>query len=229
MRSFNGASWQSRVLLGAAVALVVSACARVKPEELAEELAQVRAEMQEGDQNVEGSVSSLATRVDGVEGQLSSLEQDLSALREDFDVTVERMEAAIRFNTPVHFAFDDATVQTEHHDVLNQFADVVSSYYPEAMVTVEGFADPAGPAEYNRQLGLTRAEAVVEHLLGAGFPETQLRAVSYGDSEDRQVVPGAAGPDGDGWQNRRVSFVIDFDSAGAPPVTTEDGEDGREG
>lgn len=227
MRSFNGASWQSRVFLGAAVALVVSACARVKPEELAEELAQVRAEMQEGDQNLESSVSDVASRVDGVEGQLSSLEQDLSALREDFDVTVERMEAAIRFNTPVHFAFDDAAVQTEHQDLLNQFADVVGSYYPDATVTVEGFADPAGPAEYNRQLGLERAEAVVEHLLGAGLPETQLRAVSYGSSEDRQIVPGEQGPGDDGWQNRRVSFVIDFDSDAAPPVTTD--EDGREG
>lgn len=224
MRSFNGASWQSRVVVSAVVALGVAACARVKPDELAEELAQVRAEMQEGDQNVEGNLSS---RIDGVESQLSSLEQDLSALREDFDVTVERMEAAIRFNTPVHFAFDDAAVQTEHHDVLNQFANVVQSHYPGAMVTVEGFADPAGSAEYNRQLGLERAEAVVEHLLGAGLPETQVRAVSYGSSEDRQVAPGEQGPGDDGWQNRRVSFVIDFNSDAAPPVTTT--EDGRDG
>jgi peptidoglycan-associated lipoprotein len=223
MRSFNGAGWLNRVMLGAGVLVVASACARVTPDELAEELAQIRAEMRDGDEQVQ---TALDSRIDGVEGRLNSLEQDLSALQEEFNVTVDRLEAALRFNTPVHFTFDDATVQSEHHEVLDRFAQVVRGHYADAVVTVEGFADPAGPAEYNQRLGLERAESVLEYLLGAGLPETQLRAVSYGSSEDRQIVPGERGPGDEGWQNRRVSFVIDFDGAGTPPVTDEDGWEG---
>jgi peptidoglycan-associated lipoprotein len=44
--------------------------------------------------------------------------------------------------------------------VLDRFATVVKEYYPGALVTVEGFADPAGGEIYNLRLGQRRAEAV---------------------------------------------------------------------
>ena len=37
-----------------------------------------------------------------------------------------------------------------------------------------------------------------------------LRAVSYGESRNRQIVPGAQGPGDAGVENRRVALVIDY-------------------
>jgi hypothetical protein len=37
----------------------------------------------------------------------------------------------------------------------------------------------------------------------------QVKSVSYGESRNRQVVPGAKGPGDAGLENRRVALVID--------------------
>ena len=219
-----------RVVRGGLVAIgslfLLSACAHVKPEEMEAELNRVQAELQdeirEGDRAVE---ERLGNRIDGVEGRLAGLENDLEELRRDYNVTVERLESAIRFNTPVHFAFDDATVRAEDRELLDRFADVVQGYYEGATITVEGFTDSAGSPAYNRQLGERRAEAVKEYLVNQGLAADQLRTVSYGEDQNRQLVPGAYGPGSDGWQNRRVAMVIDFgpDSSPQRQIAREDG------
>jgi peptidoglycan-associated lipoprotein len=105
--------------------------------------------------------------------------------------------------------------------VLDRFATVVKEYYPGALVTVEGFTDPAGTAAYNRRLGQQRAEAVKEYLGSAGgFEATTLKAVSYGESRNRQVVPGAKGPGDTGLENRRVALVIDHAAIATDQLAT---------
>jgi peptidoglycan-associated lipoprotein len=202
----------------------VAGCGHVSEETFASEMDLLREEMRTGDQTVEQNLTAQVDDVDGrvteVENSLSArldgLESDLGALRGEFEVTVERMEAAIRFNTPIHFAFDDATIPAESEALLDQFVQVVSNYYEGATITVEGFTDPSGPAEYNQVLGQRRADAVRDYLSAAGIPADQLRSVSYGEQSERQVAPEDTGPGTTGWQNRRVSMVIDF-SGGTPP------------
>jgi peptidoglycan-associated lipoprotein len=116
----------------------------------------------------------------------------------------------LKFNVPVHFDFASSELRDGDRPVLDRFASVVAEYYPGALVTVEGFADPSGSAAYNLQLGRRRAEAVQEYLATAGgFGADRLRAVSYGEVRNRQVVPGAKGPGEQGIENRRVALVID--------------------
>jgi peptidoglycan-associated lipoprotein len=188
-----------------------SACAHVGRDEFDQGLADLRAEMsqeiQDGDAAVEGRLGS---RMDGMEARLAQLDEDLQSLQEEFDVTVERLETALRFNTPVHFGFDDATLDDRAGMILARFSEVAREYYPEALITVEGFTDPSGPAAYNLQLGQRRADAVKAFLVGtAGYPEGMVRAVSYGEDTSRLVAPGERGPGQQGWQNRRVVLVID--------------------
>jgi peptidoglycan-associated lipoprotein len=110
----------------------------------------------------------------------------------------------------VHFEFAKSELREEARPVLDRFTTVVKDYYPGALVTVEGFTDPAGSKAYNKRLGKKRAEAVKEYLASAGgFDGTQLKAVSYGEARDRQVVPDAKGPGDEGVENRRVVLVID--------------------
>ena len=192
-------------------------------EQFATELDQLRQEMEAQMQAQDVAVEDrLGDRMDEMDDEmdrrLAALESDLSELRGDFEVTVERFESAIRFSAPVHFAFDDASIRTEDEAILNRFAEVVSGYYQQAIITVEGFADPSGSEAYNLRLGQERAEAVSEYLEGEGVPADRMRAVSYGEAPERQIVSDSQGPGETGWQNRRVSMVIDFGESNGRPA-----------
>lgn len=97
--------------------------------------------------------------------------------------------------------------------MLDDFAKVIGDNHSDAVVTVEGFADPAGSTAFNRRLGQRRAEAIRDYLTGnGGLAASQVRAVSYGEDQNRQVRPGATGAGGR--DNRRVSLVIDYVGTG---------------
>lgn len=184
----------------------ITGCAHVKQEDLNSQLATLRQDlterMDQGDRQTRDQLGVLASRVD-------ALQADLNALEQDFDVTVERLETAIRFDVPVYFAFDEASLQPEGRQVLERFADVAGTYYPQATITVEGFTDPAGSAAYNRRLGAARAESVKAYLVDQGLTGDRIRTVSYGEDTARLIAKGQQGPGTDGWQNRRVVLVID--------------------
>ena len=191
---------------------IVSGCARVKPEELDAALADIRTEMQQGDQMVSGEVATLGGRVDGLESRLDALESRLTQLAQEFDATVERLETAIRFDMPVYFDFDSSDLTDTHRQILSRFAGVVREYYPTVLVTAEGFTDAVGTPEYNEALGLRRADAVKDFLVQQGLSGDQVRSVSYGEAQNRQVSSGH-GPGSEGWENRRVALVIDHGGA----------------
>jgi peptidoglycan-associated lipoprotein len=218
-----------RGIVLAGTALLLAGCATVKQDQFEAEMAQVRQEIRQGDEGVE---TRMGQRIDQtetrLEARINAVEQALSQLESEFDATVERLETAIRFNAPVHFAFDDAQVRASDRPVLERFAQVVQAHYPQATITVEGFTDPSGSAAYNRELGLRRAESVMSYLSSQGLAASQMRAVSYGKDDARLIVPGASGPGEDGWQNRRVAMVIDFQGIAQGPrvASAGDGSDG---
>ena len=185
--------------------VVLSGCATKGSLErgLAEHAAALEAERAEriaGDQQIAGNVDRVAANV-------SALRTDLAAMDSEFGTKLTQLEQGMQLAVPVHFAFDEAEVRAEAAAVLDRFASLIQTHYPAATITVEGFTDPAGPAEYNRRLAQRRAEAVREELVARGLPETQLRAVGYG--ADRLVVPNAAGSEFGAELNRRVVFVIE--------------------
>jgi outer membrane protein OmpA-like peptidoglycan-associated protein len=149
---------------------------------------------------------------------LATLRSDLQSLRTDFGARIEAVANALRFTLPVHFAFDDASVRPEDTEQLERFAEVISRHYMGAIVTIEGFADPAGPVAYNVALSQRRADAVRDYLIQAGIT-AQLRTIGYG--EERQVVPGAERDDPGAELNRRVVFVVES-PGGMPAVTALD-------
>lgn len=193
--------------------LFLTGCAHVKPEELDARLGDLRTELQgemeQGDQELAGEMSALEGRVDDMESRLSAVERELNELAQEFDATVERLESAVRFDMPVYFGFDDAELSQSHVQILDRFAGVIREYYPEALITAEGFTDAVGTPEYNQSLGLRRAQAVRSYLVQAGgLAANQVRTVSYGEDESRRVTA-AHGPGSNGWENRRVALVID--------------------
>jgi peptidoglycan-associated lipoprotein len=147
--------------------------------------------------------------------QLQQLRADLQAMRTEFDAKIVSLENGLQFALPVHFTYDDATVRQEDVAALDRFAEIIGKYYQGSVITVEGFADPAGSRAYNVTLSTNRAEAVREHLSGRGI-QAQLRTIGYG--EDRLVTPGAEKDDPGAELNRRVVFVVE--SKTGPTLTT---------
>ena len=216
-------SAQLAAALGAAgVVLALGGCAaRVKRDEYTAEVARLREEMQAGDRQVGARVDSTNLAVADHTRRLAALEQELQAFRSEYNVSMEKVNDMLKFDVPVHFEFGSGTLRETDRPVLDKFASVVKRYYPGALVTVEGFTDPAGSAAYNRRLGQRRADAVKEYLATAGgFTSETLKAVSYGEASNRQVVPGAKGPGDAGIENRRVALVIDHAAVATDDVAT---------
>lgn len=211
-----------------ALSIALGGCATVGQDEFNAEIASIRAEIVDGDERV---MNGLGQRIDGLdartaalEGQMDELEGALRSLESEFDVTVERLEASLMFSTPIHFGFDRADVTADHTPLLERFASVVNGHYPNALVTVEGFTDPAGSEAYNLELGQRRADAVRTWLVDEGSLVADLvRAVSYGEDTSRLVRDGASGPGAAGEANRRVVFVVEHVQTARPLVTEAQG------
>ncbi len=204
----RGISLGPRLMRGAAVTFagIMAGCAHVGQDQFDSEVASLRAEME---MTTSSSNRRTEARLAQLEARLDGLARGLSQLEREFDVTVQRLETAVRFDMPVYFAFDKANLRPEDLPVLDRFAGIVGEYYPDALLTVEGFTDPSGSATYNLALGKRRAEAVKSYLIESeNFSPEHVRAVSYGEDSSRLVAPGKAGPEA-GWENRRVVLVIE--------------------
>lgn len=230
-----------RLAVVAALASVLVAGGCVKSSTFRNEVATLRTEMRNGDAESMAAAGQaaaaandvdrrLSSRIDGMEGRMTALENGLRTLEGEFDAQVERFEQAIRFQAPITFAFDGSQIESDQTAVLNRVAAVVREFYPQALITVEGFTDPSGSAAYNLRLGQKRADAVRgELLMQSGLSDGQVRAVSYGEDTSRLIRPGAQGPGEMGRENRRVVIVIDHPTAwGAAATISSTGANGTD-
>lgn len=195
---------RANLIHGAVAAVCVlglGACANyVKKEDFDRTVGELRSEH-----------SSLKSQVDANRAAIDSLRQTMEQKLAEHEAKLTELAGRLHVDMNVHFAYDDATLRDADKPALDSFAKVIREHHPRAAVTVEGFTDAAGNASYNRQLGQRRADAVKEYLLAAGLSGDNLRAVSYGESKERQLSPGAWGDDG--LANRRVTLVVDLPPA----------------
>lgn len=155
------------------------------------------------------AIAKLQNTDQNLQQQIDSLSQDMKQHFSQYDAQITALQGRIRVDTVAHFAFNKADLNDKDKAMLDEFAKVMQQHHSDALVTVEGFTDPAGSASYNKRLGKERADAVRNYLVNqAGMAASQVRAVSYGESQNRLVKPGASHDAGA--SNRRVSLVIDF-------------------
>jgi len=180
------------------VGATLSACHYVKQDDYDAAMAELR-----------GNDAALRGDLDALKADVASLRSELDGKLSQYDAKFEEMAGRLRVDMNAHFAYDDASVREEDKPALDAFAQVMREHHPDAVVTVEGFTDPAGSASYNKRLGQKRADAVKDYLVATGgLSADNMRAVSYGESTDRMIKSGAWGDDG--LANRRVALVIDF-------------------
>ncbi|HEX7342216.1 MAG TPA: OmpA family protein [Rhodanobacteraceae bacterium] len=160
------------------------------------------------------TIAKLQNKDQSLQQQIDSLSQAMKQGFAKYDTEITAMQGRISVNSVAHFAFNKATLRDQDKAKLDEFAKVMKAYHSNAIVTVEGFADPAGSVAYNKKLGLARADAVRNYLVNQdGMSASQVRAVSYGKAKDRLVKPGAKGPGTTGMDNRRATLVVDFAGA----------------
>jgi peptidoglycan-associated lipoprotein len=190
----------ARLAAGLAV-LLVAGCHYVKQDEYDATISDLR-----------NNQAALRRDVDANKADLANLRAELEAKFQKYDATISQLQGRVRVDVAAHFDYRMADLRDEDKPVLDDFASVIKGHHPDALVTVEGFTDPAGSAAYNRKLGLRRAETVRDYLVQNGLNADQVRAVSYGKDRNRQVVPGASRDQGA--PNRRVALVIESVGSG---------------
>ena len=173
----------------------------------AAQLTQTRTELANESAARAASDSALAQQLGMVRGDVQQLRTDLANMKSEFGAKITAMEDGLHFAMPVTFAYDDASVKQENQSQLDRFAKIAQHYYPGSKITIEGFADPAGTATYNRDLSLRRANAVRSYLVAQGLNTNEVATVGYGKT--RLVNPGAKRDMPGAEANRRVVFVIE--------------------
>ena len=205
----------TRKLFAAAVLLSATAVAGcVTPKQLRRSMAEQRTALEAERHERMVADSQYAAELGAVSRDVATLRSDLQALRTEFGAKIVAMENGVKVTFPVNFAFDDASIRSGDQPAVEKFADVAQKHFSGAVITVEGFADPAGTQAYNLALSRRRAEAVRAMLVDHGLGAAQVRTVGYGKT--RLVVPGAWGDEPGAEQNRRVVFVIE--TKGEPAV-----------
>jgi peptidoglycan-associated lipoprotein len=209
----------SGACLAVATAMLVTGCATkgALRKAMAEQQTALTAEQTAraaGDSAVRQDVASLRNDQEALRGELQALRNDLQAMKTDFGAKIVSLESGMQFLLPVNFAFDDATVRQQDQAALSRFAQVAQRYYGASLITVEGFADPAGSQQYNLGLSRRRADAVKRYIVAQGVNPELVKTVGYGES--RLVAPGAAGMQMGAESNRRVVFVVE--TKGQMPV-----------
>ena len=127
---------------------------------------------------------------------------------------LERARASL--TAPVYFEFDQSAITDEAKAALDQKVSFLRSN-PDLRLRIEGNADERGSEEYNLALGMRRAEAAKQYIVGFGIDGSRLATMSNG--EDRPADPGH---DESAWaKNRRDDFII---TAGGERLTTPAGQ-----
>jgi len=195
-------------LVAVAALLGVTAVAGcVTPKQLRRSMAEQRTALDAERRERMVADSQYAAELGAVSRDVATLRSDLQSLRSEYGAKIAAMENGVKVTFPVNFAFDDATVRSEDQPAVERFAEIAQKHFTGAVITIEGFADPAGTQAYNMALSRRRAEAVRAMLVDRGLGAAQVRTVGYGKT--RLVVPGAWGDEPGAEQNRRVVFVIE--------------------
>lgn len=80
------------------------------------------------------------------------------------------------------FDYDEYDLRPDAKETLNQDLLYLKAH-PELQITIGGYADERGSAEFNLSLGLNRAKAAREALIDGGIDPSRIMIISYGKSK----------------------------------------------
>jgi outer membrane protein OmpA-like peptidoglycan-associated protein len=104
----------------------------------------------------------------------------------------------------INFDFDSTQIQTESYPLLDEFGKALKSGLADGSFIIVGHTDSVGTTEYNYELSMRRANAVIDYLMGYhGIDPSRLTMKGYG--ETRPIASNDSEKDRS--LNRRVEFI----------------------
>ena len=166
----------------------------------------------------ETRIAANTAAVEALQGDIEELRNQLDRLQQEFGghVSDDDMHGAgLAVSLPVHFDFNSSEVRAVDRPILDAFAATIQGSFPQARVTVEGSADPAGSEAYNLSLSRERAESVRDYLVQtAGMNADNIGIAAMGET---RLVNEDTGVDDrqSGIENRRATFVVEWAGSGS--------------
>jgi outer membrane protein OmpA-like peptidoglycan-associated protein len=174
--------------------------AQSQAQQAQQEAQQAQMQAQQAQQQVAAAQSTAAEQ----EKRAEELKRQL----QEFNAKQTDRGAIVTLGSDVLFDVNKAELRPGARRAVQRLADVLEQH-PDRKVTVEGFTDSTGSAEYNLELSRRRAEAVREALAREGVPEQNIAVQPHG-----QDYPVADNSTPIGRQmNRRVEIIISDDQA----------------
>jgi outer membrane protein OmpA-like peptidoglycan-associated protein len=142
----------------------------------------------------------------GVGAYMDKQEDKLRQQLRGTGVSVTRQGDNIILNMPsnITFDFDSAQLKPQFDNTLNSVALVLNEY-SSTLITIRGYTDSIGSAQYNQQLSEQRALSVAQYLAGQKVAQQRLAAVGFGESNP---IASNATPEGRS-ENRRVELELE--------------------
>ncbi len=119
----------------------------------------------------------------------------------------DQLKALLETET-ITFATGSAEITEEGVTVLERVIEILARTFaarPRVEVRIDGHTDDQGPEDFNRDLSLRRAQAVLDYMVAAGLPAANLSPEGFGESRpiaDNGTEEGRA-------KNRRIEFTLE--------------------
>jgi len=190
-------------------------------------------ETEAGITQMNGRVTNVDARVDGMAKQIAELESRLNQTNAKADRALEGLQRlkperkmVLNFTEGAHFASNSIQFSGQAKKDIDSFLSDLKGSSDDGgslMFVVAGHSDGAGSASYNYELSKRRAENIAAYLVAdRNIDPTRLIAVGYGERvpvADNNTAAGRA-------KNRRVEIMVYRDSisvgttaAGPAPTT----------
>lgn len=123
------------------------------------------------------------------------------------DKPIKMDPVGLRTQRSVYFELNSADIKADYDPALRAHARYLAEH-PKARVRIDGNADERGSADYNRKLGLKRADNVRSTLLSHGAGEKQVNVKTLGEARPKLI-----GHDESSWaENRRADVVYEVEN-----------------
>jgi outer membrane protein OmpA-like peptidoglycan-associated protein len=136
-------------------------------------------EAQARSEEAEALAGSLKAMLDGSEDENQQLRIVMLDQEQAYRQALERA-----LDVEIYFHTGESTLDAAVQDRVKQLGQIIQDFEQVAVV-VEGYADPRGDEDYNRQLSAERAATVRDTLIASGVPADRIVATAKGEEKSQ--------------------------------------------
>lgn len=165
-----------------------------------------------------GKGAVIGAVIGGGLGALAGNRMDKQAKELEKIAETKRTEQGLvtKLKSDILFDTGKSDLKPDAKENLKKMAEIMKKY-PENVLTVKGYTDSTGPAEFNEALSEERAKSVKETLVASGMPAPIIGTAGLGPTNP---IADNSSPSGRK-QNRRVEIEVTVDESKIPKTKTQ--------